>query len=133
MLLALVIWAFSFSIISIARSNIQELHDASIGIVDEDNSALSRRIAGAFLPPYFKPPRPIAGRDIDRLMNTGQLHFIVDIPPQFPARCAGRTQPRIQVDVDATAMMQAGSAPAISQQIVRTEIGDFLSRAEAAR
>ena len=46
----------------IARSNLQELHDASIGIVDEDQSVLSRRIAQAFLPPYFKSPQPITGR-----------------------------------------------------------------------
>ncbi len=130
-LVALVIWAFSFSIISIARSSIQELHDASIGIVDEDNSALSRRIAGAFLPPYFKPPRPIAGRDIDRLMNTGQLTFAVDIQPNFQRDVLAGRQPRIQVDVDATAMMQAGIGAGYIQQIVSTEIGDFLSRSEA--
>ena len=36
-LVALVVWAFSFSIVSIARSSLQELHDASIGIADEDH------------------------------------------------------------------------------------------------
>ena len=51
----LVIYAFSLAIIAQAQSNSQELHNASIAIVDEDHSELSRRIAHAFLPPYFKP------------------------------------------------------------------------------
>jgi ABC-2 type transport system permease protein len=130
-LVALVIWAFSFSIISIARSSFQELHDASIGIVDEDNSTVSRRIAGAFLPPYFKPPQSIPGRDLDHLMNSGELTFALDIPPNFQRDLLGGRQPQIQVDVDATAMMQAGIGAGYIQQIVTTEIADFLSRSEA--
>ena len=71
-LLGLVIYAFSFAVIMQARSNSQELHNASIGIVDEDHSELSYRIAHAFLPPYFQPPRLIAERDIVPLMNRGR-------------------------------------------------------------
>jgi ABC-2 type transport system permease protein len=131
-LVALVVWAFSLSIISIARSSFQELHDASIGIVDEDHSVLSRRIAAAFLPPYFKAPRPIAERDIEHLMNNGELTFAIDIPPNFQRDLVGGRQPRIQVDVDATAMMQAGIGAGYAEQIIGTEIANFLSRAEAA-
>jgi ABC-2 type transport system permease protein len=132
-LVALVIWAFSFSIVTIARSSFQELHDASIGIVDEDNSTLSRRIAGAFLPPYFKPPQPIAGRDVDHLMNSGELTFALDIPPNFQRDVLGGRRPQIQVDVDATAMMQAGIGAGYIQQIISTEIADFLSRSEGVQ
>ena len=63
-LLGLVVYAFSFAIIAQSNNNSQELSNASIAIVDEDHSVLSRRIAGAFLPPYFKPVRMIAERDI---------------------------------------------------------------------
>ena len=91
-LVALVVWAFSFSILSIARSSLQELHDASIGIADEDQSALSRRISQAFLPPYFKTPRPIAPHDIEALMNTGALTFVIDIPPNFQRDLVGGRQ-----------------------------------------
>ena len=129
-LVALVVWAFSFSIISIARSSLQELHDASIGIVDEDQSVLSRRISQAFLPPYFKAPRAIAEREIEGLMNTGVLTFAIDIPPNFQRDLVGNRQPRIQVDVDATAMMQAGIGAGYIQQIISAEINNFLSRSE---
>ena len=131
-LVAFVAWAFSFSIISIARSNLQELHEASIGIFDEDQSVLSRRIAQAFLPPHFKAPQPITGPDIERLMNVGELTFAIDIPPHFQRDLMGSRQPRIQVAVDATAMMQAGIGAGYIQQIVITEINNFLSRSEGA-
>ena len=58
-LLAFVIYAFSLAVISMAQSNVQELHNASIAIVDEDRSPLSRQLASAFLRPYFKKPELI--------------------------------------------------------------------------
>ena len=126
-LVALVIWAFSLSIISIAQSNFQELHNASLGIVDEDHSELSRRIAGAFLPPYFKRAIAITERDIEPLMNNGRLTFTIDIPPNFERDMLGGRLPRLQVNVDATAMMQAGIGAGYAQQIISTEINDFLA------
>ena len=127
-LFALVIWAFSLSIVSIAQSNFQELHNASIGIVDEDHSELSRRIAGAFLPPYFKMPQSIAEREIEPLMNTGRLTFAVDIPPNFQRDVLAGRSPSLQLNVDATAMMQAGIGSGYAQQIIGTEVNDFLAR-----
>ncbi len=129
-LLGLVIYAFSFAIIAQARDNSQELQNASIAIVDEDNSTLSRRIAHAFLPPYFKLPQTIAERDIGRLMNAGRYTFVVDIPPHFERDVLGGRRPGIQVDVDATAMVQAGLGSGYAQQIITTEMADFLSQAE---
>src|SRR5262249_34886219 len=51
-LFGLVIYSFSVAIIAQAQSNTQELRNASIAVVDEDRSELSRRIMRAFLPPY---------------------------------------------------------------------------------
>ena len=107
-LLGLVIYAFSFAIIAQSHDNSQELSNASIGIVDEDQSVLSRRIAHAFLPPYFKPAQMIAERDIVPLMNAGKYTFVVDIPPHFQRDVVAGRHPGVQVDVDATAMVQAG-------------------------
>jgi len=129
-LLALVIYAFSLAIIAQAQSSSQELHNASIAIVDEDHSELSRRMARAFLPPYFLPAQPVEERDIVPLMNAGKFTFAVDIPPNFERDVLGRRQPGLQVDVDATAMVQAGLGAGYIQQILTTEIGDFLSRTE---
>jgi len=107
-LLGLVIYAFSLAIIAQAQSSSQEVHNASIAIVDEDHSELSRRIAHAFLPPYFHRPQPIAERDIVSLMNGGRYTFVVDILPNFQRNVLHGRQPAIQLNVDATAMVQAG-------------------------
>jgi len=131
-LLGLAIYSFSLAIIAQSQSNSQELHNASIAIVDEDQSPLSRRIAGAFLPPYFQTPQAIAERDIVPLMNAGKYTFVVDIPPNFERDLLGGRQPGLQIDVDATAMVQAGLGAEYTQQIISTEIQNYLSHAESA-
>lgn len=129
-LVSLVVWAFSFAVYSQAQSSSQELHNASIGYVDEDNSELSRRIIHAFLPPFYKTPRPVSLGDVDELMNTGQFTFIVDIPPHFQRDVIARRHPTVQLNVDATAMVQAGLGAGYSQQIITTEVNDFLARTQ---
>ena len=129
-LLGLVIYSFSLAVISQAQSYSQELHNASIGMVDEDHSELSRRITHAFLPPYFQQPQPVAERDIVPLMNSRRYTFVVDIPPNFQRDVLGGRRPAIQINVDATAMVQAGLGSGYAQQIITTEITDFLSHSE---
>ena len=131
-LLALVIYSFSLAIMAQAQSNSQEVHNASVGVVDEDHSELSRRITQAFLPPYFQKPQPITERDIVPLMNAGRYTFVLDIPPHFEHDVLGGREPAIQLDVDATAMVQAGLGSDYAQQIITTEIDNFLSHAEGA-
>jgi ABC-2 type transport system permease protein len=132
-LFGLVIYSFSLAIIAQAQGNVQELHNASIGIVDEDRSELSRRITRAFLPPYFKPPQAVELRDVDHLMNTGRFTFVVDIPPHFERDVLAGRAPALQVAVDATAMMQAGIGAGYAEQIIRTEVSDFVARRSGAR
>src|SRR6185312_11604364 len=131
-LLGLVVYAFSLAVIMQARSFSQELHNASIAIVDEDHSELSRRIAHAFLPPLFQTPRAIAERDVVPLMNAGRYTFVIDIPPNFERYVLAGRRPALQIDVDATAMVQAGLGSGYAQQIVTTEVSDFVSHTEAA-
>lgn len=129
-LLGLVLYSFSIAVIAQAQGNSQELHNASIAIVDEDHSALSRRIAGAFLPPYFRSPQYVEERDVDRLMNTGRYTFVVDIPPRFESDVLGQRNPALQVNVDATAIVQAGIGSSYAEQIIASEINKFVSRTE---
>jgi ABC-2 type transport system permease protein len=129
-LLGLVIYSFSLAVISQAQSNSQELFHASIGIVDEDHSELSRRIAHAFLMPFFKPPEAVAQADVEHLMNAGRYTFILDIPPNFQRDVLAVRQPGLQVNVDATAMVQAGLGSSYAQEIINSEVSEFLSHSE---
>jgi ABC-2 type transport system permease protein len=131
-LLGFVIYAFTLNVLSHAGSYSQEVHNASIAVVDEDHSELSRRITRAFLPPYFKPAQTIAERNIVPLMNLGKYTFIVDIPPNFERDVLGGRDPAIQLNADATRMVQAGLGSGYAEQIITTEIGNFLTHAEGA-
>ena len=130
-LLGFVIYSFSLAVISQAQSNSQELFHASIAIVDEDHSELSRRITRAFLMPNFKEPVQIARSDIEHLMNAGRFTFVIEIPPNFQRDVLESRQPGLLVNVDATAMVQAGLGSGYAQQIINTEIAQFLSRDES--
>ncbi|MBE9014360.1 ABC transporter permease, partial [Pseudanabaenaceae cyanobacterium LEGE 13415] len=131
-LLSLVIYSFSLAIIAQAQSSSQEVHNASIAIVDEDNSNLSRSIRHAFLAPYFQTPQLIAESEVVPLMNAGRYTFVIDIPPRFEADTLAGRQPEIQLNVDATAMVQAGLGSSYAQQIISREIDAFMSRVEKA-
>jgi ABC-2 type transport system permease protein len=127
-LLGLVVYSFSLAVIAQAQSNSQELHNASIAMVDEDHSELSGRLARAFLPPYFLPAASVSQADIDRLMNTGAYTFIIDIPPNFQRDVLAGRKPTLQINVDATAMVQAGIGSSYAQQILTDEVAKFLTR-----
>ncbi len=129
-LLGLVIYTFSFAIYVQGHSNTQELHNGSVGVVDEDNSTLSRRMIAVLLPPYFKSPVPIAEKDVDHLMNVATYTFVIVIPPNFERDVLAGRSPEVQVNVDATAMVQAGLGYGYIQQILMTEINNFVSRNE---
>jgi len=130
-LLGFVIYSFSLAIVSQAQSNSQELYHASIAVVDEDHSELSRKITHAFLLPYFKPAATIALSDVERVMNNGQYTFVVDIPPNFQRDVLAGRQPGLQINVDATAMVQAGLGSGYAEQIINNEVAQFLSQAES--
>jgi ABC-2 type transport system permease protein len=58
---------------------------------------------------------------------------VVDIPPNFQRYVLAGRHPKLQINVDATAMVQAGLGSGYAQQIISTEIADFLSHAEGVR
>jgi ABC-2 type transport system permease protein len=129
-LIGLVIFAFSIAVTAQAQSRAQELYNAAIGFVDEDNSELSRRIIHAFLPPYYKSPQLVDLNDVTRLMNIGKFTFIVDIPPHFERDLLAGRRPAIQVNVDATAMVQAGLGYHYTEQVITAEINNFMLHIE---
>jgi ABC-2 type transport system permease protein len=121
-MLALVIWSFTFAIMAQARNTAQEVTNASVAIADEDHSQLSRAIGLDFHSPYFKPAVAVGMRDIDRLLDQAAYTFIIVVPPHFESDVRAGRSPTLQVDIDATAAMQAGLGGAYVQQIITGEI-----------
>ncbi len=129
-LLGLVIYSFSLAIIAQSQSSSQEVVNASVAVVDEDHSQLSARIARAFLPPYFQQPQQIEEREIIPTLNASRYTFIIDIPPYFERDVLAGRRPALQLNADATAMVQAGLGASYAQQIIMTEIQNFLAGAD---
>ncbi|MCF8466386.1 MAG: ABC transporter permease [Sneathiella sp.] len=127
----LLVWAFTFMVYQVAENAKMEVDNASIAILDEDHSELSRRISAAFLPPYFKPAVEISGEQIDRVLDTGEFIFVVDFPPKFEADILSGTLPEVQVNVDATAMAIAGNGATYIQSIMTQEVLKFLDERNA--
>ena len=82
-LLILICWAFSGAIYTAATGASQELRNAPVAVVDEDQSPLSRRIVGAFYAPYFRPPQQIGLNELDAAMDSGRYNFTLIIPANF--------------------------------------------------
>ncbi len=128
-MVALIFWMFTFMIYEVATNAKMEVTDASIAIVDDDRSELSRRIRDAFLLPYFKPAKEIPASEIDRVMDDAEFIFVLDIPPRFEADLLSGRAPEIQLNVDATAMSLAGNGANYASSIISREIEGFLDEA----
>ena len=130
-LLFLIIYSFTFSVYTPAKSAVMDVINASIAVVDEDDSVLSRRTTESFLPPLFLTPRQIVFGDINRAMNTGEYTFIVDIPHYYQRDVGNDAQPTVEITADATAMSQAGRGPDYIRKIMTRTATPFWPGAQA--
>ncbi len=110
-LLFLIAYCFTFSVYTPAKSAVMDVINASVALVDEDDSPLSRQIRDALLPPLFLPARLLPFSQINAAMNSGQFTFIIDIPRKFQSDISKGATPTVEVIADATAMAQAGRGP----------------------
>jgi ABC-2 type transport system permease protein len=126
-LLFLIAYTFTFSIYTPAKSAVMDVINASIAIVNEDDSQAGRALQDAMLQPLFLPAANISFNDINRVMDSGRYTFVVDVPPQFQADLERNATPEVQIITDATAMSQAGRGPSYIQQIINDTVEPFWS------
>ncbi|KFI28320.1 membrane protein [Haematobacter massiliensis] len=127
-MMVLIVYSFTLSVYSSSRATPQTLNRATIGIVDEDRSQVSARIGSAFYPPYFVAPNDIQIAEMDRRMDQGLDTFALDIPLNFQQDLLAGKRPEIQLNIDATRMSQAFTGAGYIQQILSSEITEYLSR-----
>jgi ABC-2 type transport system permease protein len=124
-LLFLIAYTFTFSVYTPAKSAVMDVVNASIAMVDEDNSDAARSVQEALLPPLFLKPSLIPFSRINPAMDRGKYTFIVNIPPEFQADLARDKKPDVQVITDATAMSQAGRGPTYLQRIINSTVTPY--------
>lgn len=127
-LVAFVVYAFTWSIYSQATGTSNEVNNASIAFVDEDESALSKELVNSFYPPRFQRPSLIGAHQVDDAMDRGDYMFVVVIPPYFEEDLRSGKRPDVQLNVDATAMQQAGIGSGYIKRIIDQRVSTVLSR-----
>jgi ABC-2 type transport system permease protein len=131
-LLFLIGFAFTAFIYTSATGQKTEVEHAAVAIVDEDHSELSREIAAALLEPYFARPVEIPADEIDGSLASGRFMFVVEVPPDFERFVLTGRRPSLLINVDATAMSQAGNGVAYIESIVSQEVQSYAARAGTA-
>ena len=126
-MLILIIYTFTVAIYTAATAMTDSLNMAPIAMVDEDRSALSERITSAFYPPYFIP-QTTELNNMDAGMDAGEFTFALNIPVNFQEDVLSGKDASIQVNVDATRMSQAMTGAGYVQQIVQSEVNEYVLR-----
>ena len=129
-MIALVAYAFTIAIYAAATGASTEATNLSVGIVDEDRSDLSRRIADGLTPPTFRTVTQIAPTEIDAVMDSQRVIFVIEIPPKFQADILTGRQPTVQVNVDATASAQAFNGMTYIQNVINNYVTQFITGRE---
>jgi len=123
--LLLVVYTFTVAVYTVATGASTEAKDPTVGIVDEDRSDLSHRMIDALRPPLFRRTVLISPSEIDGNMNEGKLIFVLEIPASFQRKVLAGREASLQLNVDATAMAQAGNGAVYVQSIITQEIANF--------
>ncbi len=124
-LIFLIFYSFTFAVYTPSKSAVMDVVNASIAVVNEDDSEAGRTIREAMLPPLFLPAGQIDFQDINQDMDRGKYTFVVDVPPRFQHDLEIDAQPTIQIVTDATAMSQAGRGPLYIQNIITSAVTPF--------
>jgi ABC-2 type transport system permease protein len=125
-----VIYAFTLAIQVQATGTSSEVNNASIAFVDEDQSALSKELFNAFYPPRFQHPEHISASVMQDAMDQGRYMFVVALPPRFERDLRAGRNPTVQVNIDATAMQQAGIGAGYIKSIISDRVATFLKRTD---
>jgi len=131
-LLFMIAFAFTVSVYTAATGMKTEVENAPVGIVDEDRSELSRRVAAALLEPYFATPVEISSDAVDSSMVSGRFMFVIEVPPKFEFDVLTARRPSLQVNVDATAVSLAGNGVSYIESIVDHEVRGYATRGSGA-
>ncbi len=126
----LILWAFGPGITERSRALKDNVSNASVAFVDEDRSALSRSLMRAVLPPHFQPAVLIEADEIDEAVDQSRFTFVIVIPPRFEAQIRKGLKPEIQLNIDATAIIQAATGAGYLQQILVKEVARHVARSD---
>ena len=106
----------------------------STAIVDEDHSELSPPHPASHPSTFFQDTLlEIPATQIGPSMDASRFVFVGQIPPKFEQDVISNRYPSIQINMDATAVAQAGIGGAYLQQIINQVVVTHYNRAQGDR
>ena len=127
-LVVLIVFAFTALVHSAATGINNDVNNASVGVIDADQSVLSHRILDALQQPHFQKPVPVRREEVNELLDKGKLMFVLEFPPNFQRDVEMGREPKVQLLTDATNMAQAGLGQSYIGHIFQNELVDFLKQ-----
>lgn len=127
-LVMFVCYAFTLTVYQQANGTSNDVNNASLAFVDDDRSALSNELINAFYPPRFQFAAIIPPTEIEAAMDEGRYMFVVVIPPQFEQNLVAGRNPDVQINIDATAVQQAGIGAGYIKDIINQRLSSYLRR-----
>ena len=131
-MLVLIVYTFTYAVYAVATGAKLGIENASVAIVDEDHSEISRRIKEALLEPLFKKPEEITANEIGPAMDADRFLFVIEIPPKFESDLLSNRRPSVQINSDATAVAQAGNGTGYLQEIIAQQVLSYVRHAGGA-
>ncbi len=126
-MLVFIVFSFSFSLYSQATGSSSSLSKAAVGIVDEDRSQLSYRLADALRPPEFGRVEYIRHAEAEPGLESAQYGFVVQFPSRMEADLRTGKQVTVQILIDATAMGQSQIGAGYIQNIFQQELARYFA------
>lgn len=124
-MMVLLAYSFTIAIYIGATATSTELHNAPIAFADEDRSKLSGKIIDSFYQPMFSSPQIISANEADFKLDAGFYTFVIIIPANFEQDVILGKQPKLQVNIDATRMTQAGIGAGYIQRMISGEVSEY--------
>ncbi|MDO1508849.1 MULTISPECIES: ABC transporter permease [unclassified Neisseria] len=131
-LMVLIVFMFTVTVLSAAEID-SGVKNAAVAVVDGDRSALSYRLRDAVREPFFQPPQEVAAEAVNQAMDKGEYIFTLEIPPNFERDVLMGRSPELLLQVDATAMSQAGLGAAYLTRILERETAEFARQQSAEK
>lgn len=132
-LLGFIIFAFTFAVHSQAIGLSMDLHQARVGVIDEDQSALAYRITDALLPPYFAPAERVSQAVAYDGLDHGKYVFVLHFPHHMEADLRAGRKVSVQLLIDATVIGQAQIGAGYIQSILQQETVTYFNAQALAK
>ena len=121
-LLGFIIFAFSFAVHSQATGLSMDLHNANVGVIDEDQSVLAYRLTDSLLPPYFTSAQRVTPAQAEDGLEHGRFTFVIHFPQKMEADLRAGHKVTVQLLIDATVIGQAQIGMGYIQSIFQQEM-----------